>query len=244
MSLFVMADLHLSSDGSKSMEIFGPRWRDYMNKIRQNWSAVVQDEDTVIIPGDISWALKLEDAREDLLFLESLPGQKLIGKGNHDFWWSTTSKMTAMWEQNKISSIRMLYNNAYLLEDCIVCGTRGWFVEENQQHTVGSVDYTRIVNREVIRLRLSLDAAVKLREEDGRNLPILVFLHFPPVWNGFVCREIVDVLHEYGIKSCYFGHIHGAYYAPRTTVFEEIELTICSADALNFCPMPIYPDDF
>ena len=244
MSLFVMADLHLSSDGSKSMEIFGPRWRDYMNKIRQNWSAVVQDEDTVIIPGDISWALKLEDAREDLLFLESLPGQKLIGKGNHDFWWSTTSKMTAMWEQNKISSIRMLYNNAYLLEDCIVCGTRGWFVEENQQHTVGIVDYTRIVNREVIRLRLSLDAAVKLREEDGRNLPILVFLHFPPVWNGFVCREIVDVLHEYGIKSCYFGHIHGAYYAPRTTVFEEIELTICSADALNFCPMPIYPDDF
>ena len=244
MSLFVMADLHLSSDGSKSMEIFGPRWRDYMNKIRQNWSAVVQDEDTVIIPGDISWALKLEDAREDLLFLESLPGQKLIGKGNHDFWWSTTSKMTAMWEQNKISSIRMLYNNAYLLEDCIVCGTRGWFVEENQQHTVGIVDYTRIVNREVIRLRLSLDAAVKLREEDGRNLPILVVLHFPPVWNGFVCREIVDVLHEYGIKSCYFGHIHGAYYAPRTTVFEEIELTICSADALNFCPMPIYPDDF
>ena len=244
MSLFVMADLHLSSDGSKTMEIFGPRWRDYMNKIRQNWSAVVQDEDTVIIPGDISWALKLEDAREDLLFLESLPGQKLIGKGNHDFWWSTASKMTAMWEQNKISSIRMLYNNAYLLEDCIVCGTRGWFVEENQQHTVGSVDYTRIVNREVIRLRLSLDAAVKLREEDGRNLPILVFLHFPPVWNGFVCREIVDVLHEYGIKSCYFGHIHGAYYAPRTTVFEEIELTICSADALNFCPMPIYPDDF
>lgn len=244
MSLFVMADLHLSSDGSKSMEIFGPRWRDYMNKIRQNWSAVVQDEDTVIVPGDISWALKLEDAREDLLFLEALPGQKLIGKGNHDFWWSTAAKMTAMWEKNKITSIRMLYNNAYLLEDCIVCGTRGWFVEENQQHTVGSVDYTRIVNREVIRLRLSLDAAVKLREEDGRNLPILVFLHFPPVWNGFVCREIVDVLHEYGIKSCYFGHIHGAYYAPRTTVFEEIELTICSADALNFCPMPIYPDDF
>ena len=240
MSLFVMADLHLSSDGSKSMEIFGPRWRDYMNKIRQNWSAVVQDEDTVIVPGDISWALKLEDAREDLLFLEALPGQKLIGKGNHDFWWSTAAKMTVMWEQNKITSIRMLYNNAYLLEDCIVCGTRGWFVEENQQHTVGSVDYMRIVNREVIRLRLSLDAAVKLREEDGRNLPILVFLHFPPVWNGFVCREIVDVLHEYGIKSCYFGHIHGAYYAPRTTEFEGIELTICSADALNFCPMPIY----
>lgn len=244
MSLFVIADLHLSSDGSKSMEVFGARWTDYMNKIRKNWTAVVTPEDTVIVPGDISWGLKLEDAKEDLLFLDSLPGQKLIGKGNHDFWWSTAAKMNAMMEGMNITSIRMLYNNAYLLEDCIVCGTRGWFVEESQQNTVGNVDYMRIVNREVTRLKISLDAAKKLREENGGALPILVFLHFPPVWNGFVCREIVDVLHEYGIRSCYFGHIHGAYYAPRTTVFEEIEFTLCSADALNFCPMPIYPTDF
>ncbi|MBQ7347964.1 MAG: metallophosphoesterase [Clostridia bacterium] len=244
MSLFVIADLHLSSDGSKSMEKFGARWTDYMNKLRRNWTAVVASEDTVIVPGDISWALKLEEAREDLLFLNSLPGQKLIGKGNHDFWWSTNAKMTAMMEQNHIQTIRMIYNNAYLLEDCIVCGTRGWFVEENQQHTVGNADYARIVNREVIRLRLSLEEAVKLRNADGRALPILVFLHFPPVWNGFVCREMVDVLHEYHISTCYFGHIHGAYYAPRTTVFEEIEFVLTSADALNFTPMPIYPTDF
>jgi predicted phosphohydrolase len=102
----------------------------------------------------------------------------------------------------------------------------------------------RIVNREVIRLRLGLDAAIKLREESGENLPILVFLHFPPVWNGFVCREIVDVLHEYHITSCYFGHIHGAYYAPRTSVFEGIEMTLTAADALHFSPMPIYPTDY
>ena len=244
MSLFVIADLHLSSDGKKSMEVFGARWTDYMNKIRRNWSAVVTENDSVIVPGDISWALKLEEACDDLLFLDSLPGRKLIGKGNHDFWWSTASKMRSMMEANRISTIDFLYNNAHLIEDCIVCGTRGWFVEENMQHTVGNTDYMRIVNREVIRLRLSLEEAKRLRTEDGRMLPMLVFLHFPPVWNGFVCREIVDVLHEYDVKTCYFGHIHGAYHIPRTLEFEGIEFVLCAADALHFSPMPIYSVDF
>ena len=241
MSLFVIADLHLSSDGSKSMEVFGPRWTDYMNKLRKNWTAVVTPEDTVIVPGDISWGLKLEDAIDDLKFLDSLPGKKLIGKGNHDFWWSTAAKMKAMMEEQEIQTIQMLYNNAYKCEDCIVCGTRGWFVEENQQHTVGNTDYNRIVNREVIRLRLSLDEAVRLQAENQTN-PIIVFLHFPPVWNGFVCREIVDALHEYGIKDCYFGHIHGAYHMPRTTTFEGIDFVLTAADALQFSPMPICLD--
>ena len=150
------------------------------------------------------------------------------------------AKHNAFFEANEIHSIQFLYNNAYRFEDCIVCGTRGWFVEENQQHTVGDTDYTRIVNREVIRLRLSLDEAKKLQGDT--QLPILVFLHFPPVWNGFVCREIVDALKEYGVRSCYFGHIHGAYYAPRTQEFEGIEFTLCAADYLNFAPMPIYAD--
>ena len=239
MSVFAIADLHLSSDGSKSMEVFGVRWKDYMKKIQKNWSAVVSPKDTVIIPGDISWGLKLEDALDDLLFLESLPGKKLIGKGNHDFWWSTASKMQALMEKHEIHSIQLLYNNAYVIEDRIVCGTRGWFVEENQQHTVGSVDYVRIVNRELIRLRLSLDEAVKLRAESERKLTILVFLHFPPVWNGFVCREILEVLQEYQVSSCYFGHIHGAYSLPRTFSFEGISFALCAADALHFTPILI-----
>ena len=156
MSVFVIADLHLSSDGSKSMEKFGSRWTGYMQKLEKNWRAVITDADTVIIPGDISWSLKLEDAVDDLRFLDSLPGSKLIGKGNHDFWWSTASKMNAFFEKNGIKTVRMLYNNAYALDHCIVCGTRGWFVEEGQQNTVGDVDYSRIVNREVIRLRMSV----------------------------------------------------------------------------------------
>ena len=241
MSLFVIADLHLSSDGSKAMDKFGARWTDYMNKLRRNWSLLVKEEDTVIVPGDISWSLKLEDSLEDLKFLDSLPGTKLIGKGNHDFWWSTASKMNTFFEQNDLHTIKMLYNNAYAMQDCIVCGTRGWFVEESQQNTVGSVDYLRIVNREVIRLRMSLEEAKHLRSLPGNTaLPIVVFLHFPPVWGEFVCREIVDVLHEYEVQICYFGHIHGAYHSPRSFDFEGIHLVLCAADYLNFTPFPVY----
>lgn len=242
MSVFAMADLHLSADGSKSMSIFGSRWTDYQEKIRSRWNAVVTPEDTVIVPGDVSWSLKLEDSVEDFRFLESLPGKKLIGKGNHDFWWATVAKMNAFFEQNHFHSIRVLYNNAYRVEDRIVCGTRGWFLEEDAQKTVGEVDYSRIINRELIRLRMSLDAAVAVQKEEGAELPIQVFLHFPPVWNGFVCREFVDLLKEYGIRSCYFGHIHGVYYVPRTVEFEGIEFTLISADYLNFTPMPVFAD--
>ena len=243
MSLFVIADLHLSTDGNKSMEKFGSRWTDYMGKLKKNWSAVVKNEDTVIVPGDISWSLKLEDAAPDLQFLNSLPGRKLIGKGNHDFWWSTATKMKAFFKENDIDSVELLYNNAYALEDCIVCGTRGWFVEESQQNTVGSVDYLRIVNREVIRLRMSLDAACKIQNmEEHKNKPILVFLHFPPVWNEFCCQEILDVLQEYKIQTCCFGHIHGAYHAPRTTHYAGIDFVMCAADFLNFTPFPLIFD--
>ena len=174
MSLFVMADLHLSSDRSNSMEIFGPRWQDYMEKIQKNWNLVVSPEDTVIVPGDISWSLRLEDSLDDFRFLDGLNGKKLIGKGNHDFWWSTHSKLRTFWEQNQISSVDILYNNAHRFENCIVSGTRGWFVEENQQHTVGNVEHAKIVNREAIRLRLSLEEAVRLRGDD-KDLPIVVF---------------------------------------------------------------------
>ena len=239
MSLYVIADLHLSSDGSKSMEIFGPRWTDYQAKLERNWRALISENDTVIIPGDISWALKLEDMGADLQFLESLPGQKLIGKGNHDFWWSTHAKMNAFFEKNNVKSVRILYNNAYRMNDCIVCGTRGWFLDEEQQKTVGTTDFSKIVNREVIRLRLGLKEAKKLQEENEEQLPIVAFLHFPPVWNGFVCQEIIDALKEYGIKTCYYGHIHGAYYVPRTQNFDGIDFVLCAADYLNFTPIPV-----
>ena len=239
MPLYVMADLHLSSDRSKSMEVFGARWAGYMEKIRKNWSAVVKETDTVIVPGDISWGLRLEDTADDFRFLDALPGEKLIGKGNHDFWWSTQKKIEQFWAQLGASSLRLLSNNAFLREGVLIAGTRGWFLDEEQQRTVGEVDYKKIVNREVIRLRMSLDAAVKLRESEAPGAPVCAFLHFPPVWGDFVSREILDVLHEYGVRDCYFGHIHGAYSAPPARIYEDITFRNCAADYLNFTPAPL-----
>ena len=240
MAIYVIGDLHLSTNAStnKSMEKFGRRWLGYTEKLRKNWEAVVTSEDTVVIPGDISWAMKLEESLSDFQFIESLPGTKLIGKGNHDFWWSTVSKMNVFFQEHTIHSIQILNNNAYLVENQVICGTRGWFLDEKQQVTVGSVDYEKIINREVIRLRLSLDSAVLLQKEHeaatGFVAPISVFLHFPPVWLDFICRPFVDILHEYGNPSCYFGHIHGMYNTPKEFDFEGISMHLISSDAMDF----------
>ncbi len=240
MSIFVIGDLHLSTNArtNKSMEVFGRRWQGYTEKLKRNWEAVVTEFDTVVIPGDISWAMKLEEALPDLQFINDLPGKKLIGKGNHDFWWMTAKKMTTFFEEHQLHTLHILHNNAYLVEGRVLCGTRGWFMEEKQQITVGEVDYEKIVNRELIRLRLSLNEAGRLQtetvERTGIMPPISVFLHFPPVWMDFVCRPFVDVLHEYGNPDCYFGHIHGICTAPALREFENISFRLISSDALDF----------
>ncbi len=245
MSIFVLSDLHLSTDSSmnKSMDVFGDRWRDYLNKIEKNWNAVVEADDTVIVPGDISWATRLEESYSDLRFLNGLKGHKLLGKGNHDFWWTTSKKMYEFFGKNGFDTLDILYNNAYIIEDRIVCGTRGWFPDESKQVVVGDVDYAKIVNREVGRLKLSLDAAKKLRDEEsaasGRTLPIEVFLHFPPVWSDFCMQELIDLLTSYEIERVYFGHIHSAYNTPRTFVHQNMTFTLTSSDFLNFYPLKI-----
>ena len=241
MSIFVIADLHLSADSDHPMDVFGARWCGYTDKLVKNWRAAVSDEDTVIVPGDVSWAMHLNEAKADFALLQSLPGQKYLGKGNHDFWWETASKMGRFFGENNFDSLHLLYNNAYVIEDYIVCGTRGWFVEEGQQVTVGDVDYAKIVNREVQRLKISLDAAVALRQGEHADKEILVFLHFPPIWNGFECREILELLAQYGIRRCYHGHIHGVYNAPRVRTIGELSLTMISADFLDFLPFRILP---
>ena len=245
MAIFVLSDLHLSTGmhENKSMEVFGDRWQDYMTKIKRNWNAVVDENDTVVIPGDISWATRLEESQSDLSFLNSLNGQKLLGKGNHDFWWATASKMNKFFEQNGFSTLKILYNNAYVVEDRIICGTRGWFPDESKQVTVGEVDYQKIVNRELGRLKLSLDSAMSLKkselEQSGRDLPIQVFLHFPPVWSDFCMTEIIEALREYGVTQVFFGHIHAAYSIPRCFEHENITFTLTSSDFLNFYPLKI-----
>ena len=243
MSLFAISDLHLSigEEINKPMEVFGARWNGYVKKLEKNWRAVVTDNDDVVVAGDISWALKLDQALPDLKFIDSLPGTKYIGKGNHDFWWSTASKMHKLFEENDIKTIKILYNNAYRLPSFIICGTRGWFTDKLHQNVVGEVDYDKIVNRELLRLKLSLDEAKKL-QSDCPELEILVFLHFPPVHGDFSCPEIVELLKEYGIKRCFYGHIHGAYNLPRSFVHEGIQMIMTSADHLNFAALPILPE--
>ena len=237
-----MSDLHLSTDTqtNKSMEVFGRRWLGYIEKIKNNWSAIVDDDDTVIIPGDVSWASSTEEALSDFSFINSLPGQKIIMKGNHDFWWSTMAKLTEFIEKNGFSTISFLHNNAYIVENIVVCGTRGWYTDSHQQNTVNAPDYEKIINRELIRLKISLDEAVKLKGDS--NLKLVVFFHFPPVWNDFVSKEFLEVLSEYNISDCFFGHIHGNYGVNPKFSYNNVNFQLVSSDFLNFTPIPIIID--
>ena len=239
MSVFVIADLHLDTlTKEKSMEIFGNRWQGYMEKIQKKWSSVVSENDTVIIPGDISWALTLEDSLHDLKWIDALPGRKIIMKGNHDFWWSTLSKMNRFFDENSIKSIEILYNGALEVENYVIAGSRGWFVDKSVQPAKSvNADHAKIVNREVIRLKMSLDQAKKLSEKTGK--PIIAFFHFPPLWADFECTEILEVLKEYNISRCYFGHIHGCYSQGSVFMWEDIEFRMISADFLDFLPQII-----
>lgn len=232
MALFVLADTHLSWSTHKPMDIFGDRWKNHTEKLAENWCAVVGENDTVVIPGDISWGMTAEEALPDLRFLHDLPGKKIISKGNHDYWWQTTAKLNALFAANGLDSLSILHNNAYLAEGFRICGTRGWFTESAAP---GGADYRKLVAREAGRLRLSLETHADFPGET------LVFLHFPPVWmpGNYVCREILDVLHQNGIKRCFFGHMHGQYNLPGTVSFEEIDFTLVSADYLSFLPYKI-----
>ena len=245
MSIFVIADLHLSTDSAtnKSMEVFGSRWTDYMSKIKKHWNSIVTENDTVIVPGDISWALRLEEATSDLEYIENLKGKKFLGKGNHDFWWSTNKKMNEFFKASGFDSIEVLHNNAFIVENAVICGTRGWFPDESQQTAVNNADYEKIINREVGRLKISLESAKKLQdkhlEEHGETLPILVFLHFPPVRGEYCIRELIDVLLAYKIENVYYGHIHNSYETPKSFTYDNIKFTIVSSDFLNFYPLKI-----
>ena len=235
MSVFAISDLHLSTENvSKSMAVFGNRWTNYADKIEKNWKAVVSSNDTVIIPGDISWASSLDDALPDMKFLNSLPGTKIISKGNHDFWWATVSKINSYFQENELSTLKVLYNDAICVENYIITGTRGWFSEPSLQNTVQKTDYNKIINRESIRLNLALQKATVLSESTGKE--IIAFFHFPPLWKDFCDEATFDALCEHGVKKCYFGHIHGCYNIPEKNVYRGVELNMISADYLNFIP--------
>ena len=226
MALFVLGDTHLSLGGAKPMDVF-PGWNGYVEKLEANWRKLVKPEDTVVLAGDISWSMRLADTRKDFAFLNGLPGRKLIMKGNHDYWWSTANKMNEFFRAEGFDTLRLLHNNSYTVEGYALCGTRGWLFDADEPHD------EKVMNREIGRLRLSLDAA-----EPGREK--LVFLHYPPVYTGADAPEIVAVLKEYGVRRCFYAHLHGK--AIRFAVQGEvagIRYKLVSADGLHFCPYKI-----
>ena len=191
MALFVLGDTHLSLGGSKPMDVF-PGWNGYVERLEANWRKLVKPEDTIVLAGDISWAMRLTDTRKDFEFLQQLPGQKLIMKGNHDYWWTTANKMNAYLKAEGFDTLHILHNNSYSVEGYAICGTRGWLFDVGEPHD------EKVMNREIGRLKMSLDAA-----EPG--LEKLVFLHYPPVYTGTSAPEIVATLRAYGIRTCYYG---------------------------------------
>ncbi len=242
MATYVIADLHLSeAEGcGKSMDVFGRRWTGYTEKIKKNWCALVEDDDEVILPGDISWALSLDEAEADLRFIDALPGKKILGKGNHDLWWSSMTKNQNACAKWGLTSLSFLYNNAHETKEFIIAGTRGWFYDDDATGVPEGTDFQKLIAREAGRLRMSLTAAAALPSAGTKET--LAFLHFPPVWGETTVAPFIDTLTEFGIKRCYFGHIHGNYLAPSHTVYRGIEFALISADYLDFVPRYITPD--
>ena len=228
MAVYAIADLHLSMGTDKPMDIFSG-WTDYVNRLENNWRRLITDNDTVVIAGDISWAMKLEECYEDFKFINSLPGKKILLKGNHDYWWGTKKKMDAYLIENKFDTIEILFNNAFVRDGIAICGTRGWNYESTSNEDV------RILTREIGRLNMSIDEAKKSGCEP------VVFLHYPPVYDTIVCREIIDALKAQGIKRCYYGHLHGANTHKHAVVgdYEGIKLNLISCDFTEFYPVPV-----
>ena len=226
MALYAIADTHLSLSANKSMTVFSG-WDDYVSRLENNWRRLITDGDTVVIAGDISWGMNLKQAKDDFAFLHSLPGKKLILKGNHDYWWTTRRQMDLFFEENGFDTLRIVHNDAVAVEDRFaVCGSRGWFFDAEE-------DADKLVLlREAGRLRTSIRAA----KETG--LEPVVFLHYPPLYADQRCPEILDVLKEEGIDRCYYGHVHGngIRLAVQGEV-DDVRYRLISADALQFCPI-------
>lgn len=236
MALFVLSDTHLSIESDKPMDIFGSRWKEWAEKIQKNWLSVVKETDTVIIPGDISWAMNLKEAEKDLMFIASLPGSKIFSRGNHDYFWTSLKKMKEFFSERGFDNVEFLQNNAVLCENKIVCGSRGWFYDESCAPK--NSDFEKISAREALRLDMSLEHAEKLRESHP-GCELIAFFHFPPVFGDFVCEKTVSQLKEHGITQVYYGHIHGNYHLPQSVEYDGIRFSIASADYLNFTPLLI-----
>ena len=227
MALYTIGDLHLSLAKDKPMDVFGSEWTNHTEKLRESFAAL-QVEDLTVLCGDLSWGMGLEETLPDFLFVDSFPGKKILLKGNHDFWWTTASKTKRFFADHGIESIDILNNNCFAYGDYALCGTRGWFYEEER----GGEHDKKIMRREIMRLEASLKAAGD-REK-------LVFLHYPPLYQNYCCEEILALLKEHGVRLCCYGHIHGKGCRGAFTGWHDgTEYKLVSADAVNFSPVKL-----
>ena len=229
MALYAIGDLHLSLSADKPMDIFGGSWVGYLDKLREGLS-VIRPEDTTVLLGDLSWALDLSEAKADFAFINEIPGRKIILKGNHDYWWNTATKFYKFCGENGFSDLFILNNNHYEYDGYAICGTRGWFFEEEH----GSEHDEKVFKRELLRLEASLQSA--------GELPKMVFLHYPPKYKGYECKEILQLLERYDVRSCFYGHLHGPSHAlAMEGIWDGVDFHLVAADKLNFQPYKVLP---
>ena len=227
MALYAIGDLHLCLGAPKPMDVFGGAWVGYMQKLKEGIGRI-RPEDTTVLLGDLSWALDLETAKEDFAWIDQIPGRKIILKGNHDYWWSTAAKFYKFCENNGFSDQWILNNNHFEYDGWAICGTRGWFFEEERS---GAHD-EKVFKRELIRLETSLASA--------GSLPKMVFLHYPPRYKGYECGEILALLKKYDVRRCFYGHLHGASHGLAIEgTWDGVEYRLVSADRLNFQPFSV-----
>lgn len=218
----------MSLGAAKPMDVFGGAWINYVEKLKEAWLGRLSPEDTIVLCGDISWGMSLSESKEDFAFLNALPGKKIMLKGNHDYWWTTVSKMNRFFEEQGFDTLHILHNNCYIYDELALCGTRGWFFEEDMKEPD-----QKVFRREVIRLETSLKAA------EGRE--VVCFLHYPPRYKGYACEPILELLEKYKVKRCYYGHLHGpSHRLAMQGIWEGIDFCLISADYLNFCPEKIW----
>lgn len=232
MALFAISDLHLPIGVDKPMDIFGSKWSDYVGKLEKNWNAIVSDDDLVVLPGDFSWATYINQAIPDFLYLHNLKGKKIILKGNHDYWWTTKAKLDEFLRENKFLDIEILNNNSFIYNDIAICGTRGWsYIGYGE----AGEDDKKIYERELGRLRLSIEDAKKHNPKE-----IIVFLHYPPITKDFSDSGFVQILKEYDIKLCVYGHLHAQGHKNAVNgVYDGIEYKLVSCDYRDFVPVKL-----
>ena len=227
MALYAIGDLHLCLGAPKPMDIFGGAWVGYMDKLKEGMSVLTEDDTTVLL-GDLSWALDLPNAKADFAWINEIPGKKIILKGNHDYWWSTVAKFNKFCAENGFENLNLLNNNCFEYGDFAICGTRGWFFEEEKS---GQHD-EKVFKRELIRLEASLQAA-------GER-PKLVFLHYPPRYKGYECPEILALLSKYEVRRCFYGHLHGgSHKLAMEGTWAGVDFRLVAADYIGFKPYKV-----